>query len=117
MTVKKYRVEFNMTGFYSGQGTFETLDEIAEIEAENAQQAIECSIDYMVETECAAYEDLYDESNDWAYDEDGNVNVDAVRNRIENWAWYACKLIYDEGGNRVYDDYGTPVYGEAEYKD
>ena len=117
MTVKKYRVEFNETGFYSGQGIFETLDEIAEIEAENAQEAIEYSIDYIVESECVGYEDIYDESNDWAYDEGGNVNVDAVRDRIENWAWYACELIYDEDGNRVYDEYGTPVYGDAEYKD
>ena len=115
--MKKYRVEFNTTGFYAGQGVFETLDEIAEIEAENAQEAIERSIDYMVETERAAYEDLYDDANDWAYDDDGNVNVDAVRERIEAWAWHACELIYDEDGNRVYDEYGVPVYGEAEYRE
>jgi hypothetical protein len=115
--MKKYRVEFNTTGFYSGQGVFETLDELTEVEAHTAQEAIECSIDYMVETECAAYEDCYDDTCDLAYDDDGNVNVDAVRDRIESWAWYACELIYDEDGNRVYDEYGTPVYGEAEYRE
>ena len=115
--MKKYRVEFNTTGFYSGQGVFETLDELTEVEAHTAQEAIERSIDYIVETECAAYEDCYDDACDWAYNDDGSVNVDAVREHIEDWAWYACELIYDADGNRAYDEYGTPVYGEAEYRE
>lgn len=44
---KKFRVEFNTTGFYSGQGVWETLDEITEVDAETAQEAIELTIDWI----------------------------------------------------------------------
>ena len=54
---KKFRVEFNTTGFYSGQGIWEVLDETAEVEAETAQEAIELVIDWLEydDPECHEY--------------------------------------------------------------
>ena len=54
---KFYRVEFNTTGYYSGQGIFEVLDETNEIEAETAQEAIELAIEWLEESdpECREY--------------------------------------------------------------
>lgn len=88
---KKYRVEFNTTGFYSGQGVWEVLDETAEIEAETAQEAIEYAIDYFVET-----------GDD--------------REAVEAYAWMACEILTDDNGKQMYDEYATPMYGEAEYR-
>ena len=48
--MKKFRVEFNTTGFIAGQGIWEVLDETVAVEAETAQEAIEYVIDYFVET-------------------------------------------------------------------
>lgn len=55
--MKKFRVEFNTTGFYSGQGIWEALDETVEVEAETAQEAIEFVIDWLEydEPECCEY--------------------------------------------------------------
>lgn len=39
--MKKFRVEFNETGYYQGQGVWVCLDETAEVEAETAMQAVE----------------------------------------------------------------------------
>lgn len=54
---KFYRVEFNTTGYYSGQGIFEVLDETNEIEAETAQEAIELAIEWLEELDpkCREY--------------------------------------------------------------
>ena len=87
-----YRVEFNTTGFYSGQGTWDVLDATAEVEAETAQEAIELCIDWMVE-------------NDIRY---GEMDVDDIRAEIEEYAWRASEIITDE--------YGTS-YDNWEYRD
>ena len=54
---KSFRVEFNTTGFYSGQGIFEALDETVSVEADSAQEAIELVIDWLEadEPECREY--------------------------------------------------------------
>ena len=65
---KKFRVEFNTTGFYSGQGVWETLDEIAEVEAETAQEAIELTIDWINGEIIADVDDeRYIAPDDWAW--------------------------------------------------
>jgi len=55
--MKKFRVEFNITGFYSGQGIWEVLDETVAVEAETAQEAIDFVIDWLEydEPECHEY--------------------------------------------------------------
>ena len=54
---KSYRVEFNTTGFYSGQGIFDVLDETVCVEADTAQEAIELVIDWLEvdDPECREY--------------------------------------------------------------
>jgi len=55
--MKKFRVEFNITGFYSGQGIWEALDDTVAVEAETAQEAIDSVIDWLEydEPECHEY--------------------------------------------------------------
>lgn len=43
----KFRVEFNTSGFYQGAGIWTTIDEIASIEADDAQEAIEGAVRYI----------------------------------------------------------------------
>ena len=52
-----FRVEFNTTGFYSGQGVWDVLDETVSVEADTAQEAIELVIDWLEadEPECHEY--------------------------------------------------------------
>lgn len=57
--MKKFRVEFNESGFYQGAGIWEVLDETAEVTAESAQQAIECVVDYLLEDDENANEYAY----------------------------------------------------------
>lgn len=83
-----YRVEFNETGFYSGQGIFEVL-ETAEVEAATAQEAIELCIDWMIEQ---AKEYNPDDKSD-----------DELETMIRNYAWRASEITEDEYGK----DYGT----------
>lgn len=73
MNNKKYRVEFNTTGFYAGQGVWETLDEICEIEAETAQEAIELAITWFAEN-------------------------DTPEEEAREYAWKAAEIKYDEYG-------------------
>lgn len=75
---RKFRVEFNTTGFYEGEGIWEVLDETAEIEAETAQEAIEYAVDYFVKT--------------------GDE-----RDTVEEYAWRAAEINLDEYGQ--VDDY------------
>lgn len=88
---KKFRVEFNSTGFYAGQGVWETLDEIAEIDAETAQVAIDYAIDFMVDS-------------DWLSAE----SPEALRTVYSNYAWRAAEIV---GSNGEYD------YNNWQYKD
>lgn len=55
--MKKFRVEFNTTGYYSGQGIWDVLDETVAVEAETAQEAIDFVIDWLEydEPECHEY--------------------------------------------------------------
>ncbi|MCR5540076.1 MAG: hypothetical protein K6F71_04475 [Ruminococcus sp.] len=108
--MKKYRVEFNTTGFYQGQGVFEVLDETAEVEADNAQEAIECCIDWFVDTDINAYGGTYDaDAPEYIYDENGDIDADQIREHYEDMAWIAMEILVDEDGNEY--------YGDAEYKD
>lgn len=85
---KMFRVEFNETGFYQGQGIFTVLDETAEITADDAKEAIDLCIDWMVE-------------NDIDY---GNIDCDEIRAKYENYAWIAYEIINGEY------DYRKPLY-------
>ena len=78
---KMYRVEFNNTGFYSGAGIWETIDEIAEIEAENAQEAIEFAKDWWIESASHI----------------GN-DTEEARKEIEEFAWRAAAIERDDNG-------------------
>lgn len=107
--MKKFRVEFNTTGFYSGQGIFECLDETAEVEADNAKEAIELCVDYMVETDVNAFGNVYDaDAPEYVYNEDGELDADAIREYYNNFAWIAQEITIDE--------YGDKVFGEIEYR-
>lgn len=90
--MKKYRVEFNTTGYYAGQGIFETLDELCGMECENEQEAIECAIDWFTE-------------NDERFG-DGETDVDEIKAEYESYAWRAAEEIETE--------YGTE-YGEWKF--
>lgn len=83
-----YRVEFNETGFYKGQGVFTVLDETDYITADNAQEAIELVIDWFVE-------------NDVDY---GEIDCDELRKKYEGYAWRAYEIIDNEC------DYENPQY-------
>ena len=108
--MKKYRVEFNTTGFYSGQGIFEVLDETAEVEAENANEAIELCIDYFVDNDINAYGGTYDlDAPEYIYDDNGNKDVDAIREQYNNYAWIAQEITVNE--------HGEIEFGEIEYRE
>lgn len=79
--MKKFRVEFNETGYYNSEQIWETLDEICEIEADDAQEAIEFAKDYWRESSDDA-EKAEEEINDYAWraaeikcDEDGDLEA------------------------------------------
>jgi len=78
--MKKFRVEFNETGFYQGQGIWAVLDETDNIEADTAQEAIELVIDWFVE-------------NDVDY---GEIDCDEIRTKYEEYAWRAAEIIDGE---------------------
>lgn len=80
----KYRVEFNDTGFYSGQGIWTVLDETAEVEAENAEEAVELIIDWMIE------QGIHYNPNNQTYEE--------IEREIKSYAWRAAEIIKDEYG-------------------
>lgn len=85
--MKKFRVEFNDTGFYSGAGIWETLDEYMEIEADNAQEAIDLAKDWWIESISSNYRgDDYDD-----------VYEEAVKDTKE-FAWRSSEIRYDEDG-------------------
>lgn len=81
---KTFRVEFNETGFYSGAGIWDTIDEFVEMEADSAAEAIECAAEYMIESM------LNNELEDHDYDE--------VKKSVYGWAWRAAENIVDEDG-------------------
>lgn len=87
-----YRVEFNETGFYSGQGVWNVLDETAEIKADNAQEAIELCIDWMIDTALNTNHI------------DNELDADKIREEIESYAWRASEIITDEYG-KSYDNW------------
>lgn len=82
--MKKFIVEFNTTGFYSGTGIWETLDEFCEVEADTAQEAIESAIEYMADVEYNAA--------------DEDVDYDTIKNEKEQYAWRATEKKFDEYG-------------------
>lgn len=84
-----YRVEFNETGYYSGQGVWICLDETAEVEAATAQEAIELCIDWMIE-----------QGKDYNPDDKSDEEIET---EIKSYAWRASEIIEDEYGK----DYGT----------
>lgn len=104
--MKKYRVEFNTTGFYSGQGIFETLDEIAEVEADNAQEAIALSIDWMSHTEFDMYSADEFDAKDYMYNDNDEIDYDKIKEHIENYAWRAREICKDEDG---FEELGEPI--------
>lgn len=75
--MKKFRVEFNDTGFYSGAGIWEALDEFCEIEAENASEAIDLAKDYWLENSCDA---------------------EKAEEEVKEFAWRAAEVKHDEYG-------------------
>lgn len=103
-TLKKYRVEFNTTGFYSGQGVFETLDEIAEVEAENAQEAIELTIDWMIHSTYDMWNADEENAPEGFINADGELDFDRVEDHVREFAWRAQEISHDEYGS-VYGDY------------
>lgn len=78
----KYRVEFNTTGFISGAGIWVTLDEICEVEAASAMDAI----DDVVSTLSSE-----DDGYDW-----------------RSYAWRACECS-DEDSNWTYVKYDEVI--------
>lgn len=82
--MKKYRVEFNATGFYQGEGIWETLDEFCSVEANTAQEAIKSAIEYMADNEYNVI--------------DNEVEYDDIVEKIEEYAWRASEPKYDENG-------------------
>lgn len=113
--MKKYRVEFNTTGFYQGQGVFEVLDETSEVEATNAQEAIESVIEWMIDFEATAYPDDVRDLNapNYIYNENGEVDRSRIEEHIKSYAWIAKEILYDENGEQLTDDYNIPLYGEV----
>ena len=75
--MKKFRVEFNNTGYYSGAGIWECVDEIGETEAEDAQEAIEIAIAW------------------WA---ENAIDFETGENEANNFAWRAAEIEYDSYG-------------------
>ena len=49
MFLKKFRVEFNNTGYYSGAGIWDTVDEISEIPAESEEEAVEFAKEWWID--------------------------------------------------------------------
>ena len=71
----KYRVEFNKSGFISGAGIWETLDEICEVKAASAMDAIDDVVDDLT-SEDSDYDwisyawracECSDEDSEWTY--------------------------------------------------
>lgn len=74
---KEFRVEFNTSGFYSGAGIWEVLDETNHILASNAAEAIELVKDWWLE-------------NSW--------DTEKAEEEIKSFAWRAAEIKYDENG-------------------
>ena len=78
----KYRVEFNKSGFISGAGIWETLDEICEVTAASAQDAIDDVMNALIS-----------EDNDDVW---------------RSYAWRACECS-DEDSNWTYVKYDEVI--------
>lgn len=74
--MKEFRVEFNSSGFYSGDGIWEVLDETDHILANNAAEAIELVKDWWLESSSSDYDD--------------------AKIEIESFAFRAAEIKYDE---------------------
>jgi len=81
---KTFRVEFNETGYYSGQGIWTALEETTEVKAETAEEAVELIIEWMI-----------DESIQYNPD---NKTYDQIEKEIRNYAWRAAEEIKNEYG-------------------
>lgn len=73
----KFRVEFNPSGYYSGQGVWETIDEFSCFEADDELDAIELAKQWW-----------FDNSDDHEKSEQ----------EIESYVWRASKIKYDNDG-------------------
>lgn len=78
----KYRIEFNKSGFMDGAGIWETLDEICEVTAASAQDAIDDVVDALTSD---------DSDYDW-----------------RSYAWRACDCS-DEDSNWTYVKYDEVI--------
>lgn len=78
----KYRIEFNKSGFMVGAGIWETLDEICEVTAASAQDAIDDVVDALTSD---------DSDYDW-----------------RSYAWRACDCS-DEDSNWTYVKYDEVI--------
>lgn len=93
--MKKYRVEFNTSGFWN-EGVWEVLDETAEVKADDPVEAIDCIIDWMVDTEIQYRED--------------EASTDELRAELEDYAWRAAEILNDEDeGFKWFDRSGEVI--------
>lgn len=73
----KYRIEFNTSGFYYGQGVWECIDEFDDVEADSIEEAIELAKDWWIENA-----------------DDPDIGLADVA----DFAWRASEIKYDEDG-------------------
>lgn len=73
----KYRIEFNTSGFYFGQGVWECIDEFDDVEADSAKEAIELCKDWWIEN---------------------STDVKLATKNVFDFAWRASEIKYDEDG-------------------
>lgn len=75
--MKKFRVEFNTSGFYYGAGVWECIDEFDDIEAENVPEAIDLAKTWYLEN---------------------SADIEEAERDVENFAWRGSEITYDEDG-------------------
>lgn len=77
MFLKKFRVEFNNTGYYSGAGIWDTVDEISAIPADSEEEAVEFAKEWWI---------------DFSFD------CEQAKKETSEYAWRASEIKYDEDG-------------------
>ena len=109
--MKNYEVSFNAVGVW------ETLDETMCVPANNAQEAMELIIDYMIDIDINAYSGGPIDLNapDYIYNDKNEVDRDQIEQHYRSYGWKAQEIIYTDNGEQKEDDFGVPIYGEPEY--
>lgn len=79
-----YRVEFNESGLYDRNGIWNTIDEIAEINADSEEEAV-------------------DFAKEWYLD--NSFDREEAEKEISEYAWRASEITVDEYGCKSYDDW------------